>query len=170
MEPMNALCSPEMKNQQVVVVCDYFAIITGNILDVLDSLKRLTCDRSSALDAEGAVTLVFNGYDSDPRELELIPEVRSWFGRLYEAWPYWSFFACRTDQTVPLVLSLLLPGRPQNGDSGKSGLIFDFEELNRLLQEMFHHQNELIERLDISEDVNEIVTNDFIDTVQVYFS
>jgi hypothetical protein len=34
--------------------------------------------------AEGAVTLVFNGYDDDPRELESIPEVREWFAKLFD--------------------------------------------------------------------------------------
>ena len=71
-------------------------------------LQSLSGDRSSAMSAEGAVTLVFHGYDDDPREIEAIPEVREWFSKLFAAWPYWSFFASRIDQIVPLVLTLLL--------------------------------------------------------------
>ena len=96
--------------------------------------------------AEGAVTLVFNGYDDDPRELESIPEVREWFAKLFGAWPYWSFFASRIDQTVPLVLTCLMSGETVAGEPGMVGWEFDGDKLKPLLFEMFGYQNELIER------------------------
>ncbi len=158
------------KDQQIFVVCDSAAITAGDISEVLAVLKSLTGDRSSAMSAEGAVTLVFHGYDDDPRELEAIPEVREWFAKLFAAWPYWSYFASRVDQTVPLVLTLLLPGENVVGEPGMVGWSFDPEELGPLLLEMFGHQNELIERLDIGEDVNERASHDFIGAVQAFFN
>src|ERR1019366_1470997 len=150
-----------LKDQQIVVVCDSASIAACDIAEVLSSLKSLSGDRSSAMSAEGAVTLVFNGYDDDPRELHSIPEVREWFAKLFEAWPYWSFFASRIDQTVPLVLTLLLPGETVAGEAGMAGWEFDPDALKPLLFEMFRHQNELIERLEIGEEVNERVSGDF---------
>lgn len=158
------------KNQQVFVVCDSAAITAGDISGVLTALKSLSGDRSSAMSAEGAVTLVFHGYDDDPRELEAIPEVREWFAHLFAAWPYWSFFASRVDQTVPLVLSLLLSGEAVAGEPGMVGWCFDLDELKPMLLEMFCHQNELIEKLGISEDVNERVTHDFLEAVRAFFN
>jgi hypothetical protein len=158
------------KDQQIVVLCDSAAIATGDISEVLSSLKSLSGDRSSAMSAEGAVTLVFNGYDDDPRELESIPEVREWFAKLFEAWPYWSFFASRIDQTVPLVLTLLMPGETVAGEPGMVGWEFDRDELKPLLFEMFGYQNELIERLGIGEDVNERSSRDFLEAVQAFFN
>ena len=158
------------QDQQVVVVCDSAAITAGDISAVLTALKSISSDRSSAMSAEGVVTLVFHGYDDDPRELEAIPEVRGWFANLFEAWPYWSFFANRIDQTVPLILSLLLSGEAVAGEPGMVGWAFDLDELKPLLLEMFGHQNELIERLEIGEDVNERVTHDFMEAVQAFFS
>ena len=159
-----------VKDQQVIVVCDSAAITAGDISGVLSALKSLSGDRSSAMSAEGAVTLVFHGYDDDPRELESIPEVRAWFAQLFEAWPYWSFFASRIDQTVPLVLSLLLSGEAVAGEPGMVGWCFDLDELKPLLLKMFVHQNELIERLEISEDVNERVTDDFVEAAKAFFN
>ncbi len=159
-----------VKDQQVIVVCDSAAITAGDISGVLTALKSLSSDRSSAMSAEGAVTLVLHGYDDDPRELESIPEVRAWFARLFEAWPYWSFFASRIDQTVPFVLSLLLSGEAVVGEPGMVGWCFDLEELKPLLLEMFCHQNELIERLEIGEDANVRVTHDFLEAVQAFFN
>lgn len=157
------------KNQQVIVVCDSAAITAGDISGVWSALKSLSGDRSSAMSAEGAVTLVFHGYDDDPRELEAIPEVREWFAKLFETWPYWSFFASRIDQTVPLVLSLLLSGETVAGEPGMAGWRFDIDELGPLLLRMFCHQNELIEKLEIGENVNVRVTQDFMEAVQAFF-
>ncbi len=159
-----------VKDQQVIVVCDSASINSGDISGMLTALKSLSSDRSSAMSAEGAVTLVFHGYDDDPRELEAIPEVRAWFAKLFEAWPYWSFFASRIDQTVPLVLTLLLSGETVAGEPGMAGWSFDINELKPLLLKMFCHQNELIERLEIGEDVNERVTGDFMEAAQAFFN
>ena len=158
------------KDRQVFVVCDSVAIAAGDISQVLAALKSLSGDRSSAMSAEGAVTLVFHGYDDDPREIEAIPEVRTWFAELFAAWPYWSFIASRIDQTVPLVLSLLLSGEAVPGEPGMVGWCFDLDELRPLLLEMFGHQNELVERLDIGEEVNERATHDFLGAVQAFFN
>ncbi len=159
-----------VKDQQIIVVCDSVSIATGDISEVLSALKSLSGDRASAMSAEGTVTLVFNGYDDDPRELESIPEVRKWFAKLFEAWPYWSFFASRIDQTVPLVLTLLLPGETVAGEPGMVGWAFDLDKLKPLMLKMFGYQNELIERLGIGEDVNERVTRDFLEAVQAFFN
>lgn len=61
-------------DQQAIVVCDPAAITAGDISGVLTALKGLSGDRSSAMSAEGAVTLVFHGYDADLHELEAIPD------------------------------------------------------------------------------------------------
>ena len=159
------------KDQQIIVVCDSAAVSAGDISRVLLSLQSLTRDRASALSAEGAVTLIFNGYDNDPRELEAIPEVREWFATLFRAWPYWSFFANRTDQTVALIITLLLPGEQIVGEEpGLVGWSFELEALRPLLLEMFGFQNALIESLEIGEDVNERASNDFIEAVQAFLS
>lgn len=156
------------KEQQVVVVCDSTDITAGDISGVLTALKSLSSDRSSAMSAEGAVSLVFHGYDADTRELEAIPEVREWFAKLNAAWSYWSFFVSRVDMTVPLVLSLLLSSEAVASEPGMVRLSFDMNELKPLMLGMFGHQNELIERLEIGEDVNERVTYDFVEAVNAF--
>jgi len=50
------------------------------------------------------------------------------------------------------------------------GWSFDLNELKPLLLELFDHQNELIERLGIGEDVNERVTHDFLEAVHAFFN
>lgn len=160
-----------VKAQKLVVVCTAESVSAGDISGVLAILQRLCGDRESALQAEGAVSLVFEGYDSDRRELAAIPEVRAWFAALFKAWPYWSFFADRTDETVPLILTLLLPGERVAGEEpGLVGWSFDLDALRPLLLDLFGHQNALIEALAIDEEVNERASNDFIEAVQAFFA
>ena len=159
------------KSQHFIVVCRADAVSAGDISEVLVALQGFSRDRVSALRAEGAVTLIFDGYDSDPRELEAIPEVRAWFAKLFKAWPYWSFFANRTDQTVPLIMTLLLSGKQVVGaEAGMVGWSFDLDELRPLLLEMFGFQNALIEALEIDEAVNARASNDFIEAIQAFLS
>jgi hypothetical protein len=47
--------------------------------------------------------------------------VRKWISNLFKAWLYGSFFASRIDQTVPLVLALLLSGATVAGEPGMAG-------------------------------------------------
>ena len=45
----------------------------------------------------GSLVFGVDGYDSDPRELHVIPEVRRFYAAFHEAWPYWLYF-CNLDQ------------------------------------------------------------------------
>lgn len=137
-----------------------------DISSALGRLGMLSADRASAMSAEGCVSLAFSGYDADPRPLHAILEVRQWFQQVHAAWPYWSFFANRVDETVGLVITFLLPGRSVPGVvAGQHGWEFDVTGLQPLLLELFGYQNELIERLQITETVNERITDDFIQAV-----
>ena len=160
-----------VKDQQLIMVCDSAAVSTGDISEVLSALKNLSRDRASVLSAEGAVSLIFHGYDDDPRELMAIPEVRNWFAKLFDAWPYWSFFANRTEQTIPLLITLLLPGEQVSvGEVGSVGWLYDFDQIPPFLRKMFGFQNELLQSFKISDDVNIRASRDFIEAVQAFIS
>lgn len=161
----NSRLSPA-KHNQIFVIIRREEIEAGDIEPTLKELRGFTADRASAMLAEGCVTLVFHGYNEYPRPVVAIPEIRSWFAKLHAAWPYWSFFANRTDETVGIVASLLLPGKMvQGSEPGQYGYDYDIEALQPLLFAMFGAQNALIERLDIDEDVNQRVSEEFIDAV-----
>lgn len=154
------------KDTLILLPIDRQDVENGDISSVLMRLWMLSADRSSAMSAEGAVSLSFSGYDDDTRPLHAIPEVRAWFQKLHAAWPYWSFFASRTDETIGIVMTLLLPGRSVPGVfAGQHGWEFDIQGLKPLLLELFAAQNKLIERMDIPESVNERVSNDFLQAV-----
>ena len=43
------------------------------------------------------VVFCLDGYDSDPREIHAIPEVRRFYAAFHSAWPYWLYF-CNLEQ------------------------------------------------------------------------
>ena len=58
-----------------------------------------------------AVDLSFSGYDTDPRELWEIPDVRQYVRTLDEAFPYWLFFLSKYQLGLQCVLHCMLtPG------------------------------------------------------------
>jgi hypothetical protein len=140
-------------------------IETGDISGVLSRLKTLSSDRASILAAEGAVSFMVGGYDDDPRPLHAVPEVREWFQRLNVVWPYWAWFGCRTDETIGLIISFLLPGTSIADAYPQTGWEFDIDGLRPLLLLMFGHQNELLDAFGIDEELNERVSHDFVQSV-----
>jgi hypothetical protein len=155
------------RKNMLAVMCDSAAVRSGDISATLAVLEGFSVSRFRAMNAAGAVTLVFTGYDHDRRELASIPEVRIWFSKLFEAWPYWSFFA--TSQTVPLLLFLLLPGQSLPAAPGMFSWGVEHEALIPLVMKMFRHQEELTKRLALGEAANERAMQHFYDAVKSTF-
>ncbi|HJV73679.1 MAG TPA: chlororespiratory reduction 6 domain-containing protein, partial [Noviherbaspirillum sp.] len=77
----------------VVITIQREDIERRKIEPALSSLNRLI-DSQEALEASnGTISLMVSGYDDDPRELHLIPEVRTFFLELDEQFPFW-FHVC----------------------------------------------------------------------------
>ena len=45
------------------------------------------------------------GWDSDPREIHMIPEIRRFYSTFHEAWPYWLYF-CNLDVDTLRAMSM----------------------------------------------------------------
>jgi hypothetical protein len=48
---------------------------------------------------------VVGGYDNDSRELYVVPEVRDFYRRFYEVWPYW-WFCCNLDTPNLMLMTM----------------------------------------------------------------
>lgn len=78
----NSVCI-EVKNK---------SIKQQDISGVLKFAQLFTSTKQNAWNTCGGVSLVFDGYCSDPRELWEISEVRAYVKKLTTAWPSWMFF------------------------------------------------------------------------------
>ncbi len=82
-------------------------IETGNIASALERLHAIAESRETALRYQECLVIQVVGYDTDPRELAEIPEVRAFFARLAKEWPHWMWFLHRRVGAIHLLMALL---------------------------------------------------------------
>ncbi len=110
----------------------------------------------------GQMTMVFDGYDSDPRELVDIPEVRTFLVEFDQQWPYWAYFFNQVDDTIKLYLSCICGVSYPGG-----GVVeIDSEKLRISLMQGFAGLNSVFERFGFSEDELEIASRGVIEMVE----
>lgn len=68
------------------------SILMQDISGVLKFAKLFASTKQNAWNTCGGVSLVFDGYRSDPREIWEIAEVRAYVKKLTTAWPTWMFY------------------------------------------------------------------------------
>lgn len=153
-----ARLSPVPK-QLVVLTISRESVMAGDIASVLDTLGAFSASREAALHWEGTLTLMFEGWEDDRRELSAIPEVRAYFRALTDAWPYWWHYIEKVGETFAMVLCLLCRGEAVPSQSGLVGWRFtDLNEVDHQIIELFMGMNQLYDRLELPERLNEQVS------------
>ena len=71
--------------------------------EVLGTLNKLTANKVTAVKFMGKVDIRVHGYDHDPRELFEIPEVRMFFSKLDQQFPFWLFFLSTDTEALKLL-------------------------------------------------------------------
>ena len=94
--------------------CEVEAQTTGK---VLERLYALTDSKEKVLANKGKLLIHIDGYQDDFRELSEIPEMRTFFASVTEAWPYWLWYLSPTTGQIPLLMSWLCPTRIRRGET-----------------------------------------------------
>ena len=129
-------------------------IETKNIASALERLHVLTDSLKNVLLYKESMAFQISGYDSDPRELPEIPEVRSFFCRLTAEWPHWLWFLARGSGSIPLLLALLCRVKIVRGKKGSFGTSFEsVKELQDVLHDLFSRGNALFDAYSVSDDM-----------------
>jgi hypothetical protein len=94
-----------------------------------------------------------DGWDSDPREIQTIPEIRSFYSAFHEAWPYWLCFCNLYEDTLRAMTMCCLPSVNTMQVDGKSKVAVACDPLDLLnfLKQDFLPMNLMCERAEISE-------------------
>ena len=101
----------------------------------------------------GRMLFCIEGYDADPREIYLIPEVRRFYTAFHQAWPYWLYFAdLDTDGLNGMVICCLNSFTTLKVDGeDHCGVEYDPLELVRFIALDLPHMNWMCERAGMSE-------------------
>lgn len=124
-----------------------------NIASALERLHVLTDNRQNVLQYRESLVFQVNGYDSDPRELSEIPEVRAYFARLTADWPHWLWFLARDFGCIVLLFALLCRVTIVHSN-GKCGTAFaNTDEVRETMMRLFDRGNALFDTYGISDDL-----------------
>jgi len=138
-------------------------IESANLYIGLKALAMLSSDDAMGKPFQARLLIEVSGYDDDPRELYVIPEVRAYFQALSEKWPYWLYFLIPDPNLYQLLFGLhctIGDVRPEpNGQtriwftdmSEVAALKTRFLAAMRRIESAFGH-DEYSERLDLTID------------------
>lgn len=77
----------------------------GEVRPAVAALQRVLADGETVHRFKGRVHLIFDGYDYDPRELWVIPEVHAYVRGLDAEFPYWLWFMAPDDPALLLLVA-----------------------------------------------------------------
>ena len=131
----------------VILMIGRAAVEQNDLASVVNQLRLLSATREDCSLYRGQLSIAFDGYDTDARELIDIPEVRSFVIGLHSAWPYWAFFLNQLDHTINLWVACLC------GDDFPGGgqVQIDVQKLRDLLVHGYRGLNELFLKHDFLE-------------------
>lgn len=153
-----------VKDDLLIVEITREAVEHRDIQPILETLSPLSVNQENAIRWEGCVTFCFAGWDGDARETAEIPEIREYFGKLADAWPYWLHYAEKVGDTVPHVLRLLCAGHIESAGDGLVGWRFDdMSDFKHSLFILFERMNELHDRFGFSEEVNVRISEEVLE-------
>lgn len=101
----------------------------------------------------GCFNFMVHGYDDDPQEVYAIAEVRAFYKKLWEEWPYWLFFCdLRSEGLLMMTVCCLkeLSGAKRLGEPDAKVVINPLE-LVRFISAGFAPMNAMFERAGESE-------------------
>ena len=94
------------------------------------------------------------GWDSDPREIHLIPEIRRFYSAFHEAWPYWLYFCNLDVDSLRAMAVCCLPSIISMQVEGQAEVAVSCEPMDLLsfLKRDFMPMNIICERAAMYED------------------
>ena len=103
---------------------------------------------------EGTMSFFIGGYDSDPRELYEIPEVRRFYSRFFDLWPYWLYFCALDNDGLAMMVSCRVANLASFRVSGAAsvGVHLGLDDLAQFLSEAFPPMNRMFGRAGLPEE------------------
>lgn len=96
---------------------------------------------------------VIEGWDDDPREIHMVPEIRRFYSALHAAWPYWLYFCNLDVDTLRAMTMCCLPSVSTTQVDGRTQVAVTCDPLDllKVIQHDFTPMNLMCERAKMSE-------------------
>ena len=135
---------------KIIIQVPRDAVETEDLDFMLNTLSHLLENQESVKRLRNSLTICFDGYNTDPRDVFEILEIRQYMRAVTQKFPYWFYFCSIEDHTLWLVLlchcrmSKPTPGNYQ----------FNHDDAYEIMSFLFHHLNQLF--IDFKLDETEI--------------
>ena len=139
-------------------------VLMKNVGGIEGFFHRLRSNKELAMHCQGKVEIGFDGYDSDPRELYVIKEVRDFISLANDVLPDLFFFFRAKEpahalKLFPLALAeLSFPEGQLPGSDGRIKIAPDLEVLASFFEEKFVGLNDISEWLGLDEQQEERIS------------
>ena len=134
-------------------------VLTNDTTRVRSFFDRLRASKALALECQGKVEMSIHGYDTDPRELYEIPEVRKYVATLEAALPELFYFV-RSEEPTSTLKTFALCQTNVSFPYGRSTqhvtrqVVFDTDKVGAFLMRGFEGLNEITEWLSLPLEEN----------------
>jgi len=99
------LISTNPKDFDCIVIFIPKSVVEQQDLDfTISGLEKLLVDEETIRKSKNKLTVGFDGYDDDPRELYEIDEVRDYIQSITVKFPYWFYFCSTRDHSLWIIL------------------------------------------------------------------
>lgn len=122
---------------------------TGNISDTLGVLQSLLDDRRNVLQRQNKIRVFVDGYDDDSRELWDIHEVRAFYRKLDEKFPYWFWFCDKNDVSLKVISDCLYQSSGKAEEQQQTVALVDNTELDGFMRRHYQAVDELCEEYNV---------------------
>lgn len=121
----------------VVIQFSKQQVLSHQIGFAMDKLMNLSDSAPHVRKFRDKVAFVFEGWDSDPREVFEIPECSQFFQSVARNWPYFFHFIIKDPELLQTMLLLLLPIDTRR-EAGRLSVLFpSAEQLQKVMTAQF---------------------------------
>ncbi len=154
------------KHNRLIFIVDRFSVENGFFDELIEGLKRLEVNPELLHFFESKVDIGIHGYDDDPRELRVIPEVKKWINEVFIQIDSWAYYLATDAAAQFLKLIFLCNVEYKVKDNlyvneiGMKGqhLEVDFSTSKTYFEILFRNFNRFCIKHDISKDTNEKIS------------
>lgn len=145
-------------------------ILAKNLANIKDFVARVSATEQLAKSLQGKISITVSGYEGDSRELFEIPEVRKWAKKARKKLTFW--YLCAKEggdfSTLSWIGLCTCSGRivrsnKYNKSEGIVEVTYDFAEMMRFIQEVWHGLNMASDRWLWTEDYNRAISGRIVE-------
>ncbi len=128
----------------------------SDLTTALNVLRSTIEDKNQVQRFKGRVSLFFQGYDDDSRELYEIEDCRTFMQNLTKEFPYWFYIIDKSDNNLKLIMMLLC----RYSKTAPEHVHLHPGDMEEVMLNLFSSMNRLFEKFDLDQKENEALSQE----------